>query len=292
MAGADPELMLVTQEGHLTSAIPLVPGTKEEPHEVSGGAVQVDNVMAEFNVNPSGTSGELKHNMREVLRELSAMVAPMRLVARASAEFPESELQDDAAKKFGCDPDFDAWTLLMNSIDGTAALENFRSAGGHFHVGMKEETREMLDDPYGKIEVVKMLDVFQGVVSVAIDHDKTAPKRRSLYGRAGSHRPKEYGVEYRALGNFWVQSPDLVQLMYELADRAVTLTLEEKSGEIIDAIGGDVVRRVINKSDKKGARGIVDDHLFKWLGSDIHQRIVSASGAVSPKPTIADSWGI
>jgi hypothetical protein len=293
VAGADPELMLLTPEGKLTSAIDVVPGTKEEPHKVSCGAVQHDNVMAEFNVNPSGTDDEFVHNMREVLRELSDMIAPLTLVARASANFPKKELQSEVAQVFGCDPDFDSWSLQMNSIDGTAGMETFRSAGGHFHIGEKKATKEMLQDPYGKIEVVKMLDIFQGIVSIAIDNDKTAPKRRALYGRAGAHRPKDYGVEYRALGNFWVRSPDLVHMMYELADRAVALTLDGKSTEIIDSIGESEIQRVINDSDKKSAKSIVKQHLSKWIDSTTFNRIMKASPITALKgSTLAKAWGI
>ncbi|KKM73794.1 hypothetical protein LCGC14_1406820 [marine sediment metagenome] len=293
VAGADPELMLLTPEGKLTSAIPIVPGTKEKPHKVSCGAVQHDNVMAEFNVNPSGTDDEFVHNMREVLRELSDMVTPHILIARASANFPKEALQDEIAQVFGCDPDFDSWTLQMNAIDGTAALETFRSAGGHFHIGEKAATKEMLQDPYGKVEVVKMLDIFQGIVSIAIDDDRTAPKRRKLYGRAGAHRPKDYGVEYRALGNFWVRSPVLVQMMYELADRAVALTLDGKSTEIIKSIGEDEIQRVINESDKKAAKKIVTDFLAQWIDSDTYAQILKASPITALKGlTLAEAWGI
>ena len=293
VAGADPELMLLTPEGKLTSAIPIVPGTKEKPHKVSCGAVQHDNVMAEFNVNPSGTDDEFVHNMREVLRELSDMVTPHILIARASANFPKEALQDEIAQVFGCDPDFDSWTLQMNAIDGTAALETFRSAGGHFHIGEKAATKEMLQDPYGKVEVVKMLDIFQGIVSIAIDDDRTAPKRRKLYGRAGAHRPKDYGVEYRALGNFWVRSPVLVQMMYELADRAVALTLDGKSTEIIESIGEDEIQRVINESDKKTAKKIVTDFLAQWIDSDTYAQILKASPITALKGlTLAEAWGI
>lgn len=294
VAGADPELMLVTPKGELISAIPLVPGTKEKPHKLQHGAVQHDNVMAEFNVNPADTDEEFVHNMREVLRELAAMVAPNLLIARASANFPEEALQDDVAKVFGCDPDFDSWTLMMNSVDGTAAMESFRSAGGHFHIGRKEATAEMLDNPYGKVEVVKMLDIFQGIPSIVMDDDKTAPKRRSLYGRAGAHRPKDYGVEYRALGNFWVRSPDLVHLMYELADRAVALTLDGQSGEIIEKIGEDKIQRAINESDQKLAKKIVAEVLVEYLPTTTFERIMKRSPitAIKKHKHLSQTWGL
>lgn len=293
IAGADPELMLVDDQGNLASAIGVVPGTKEKPHAVTCGAVQHDNVMAEFNVNPSGTSDEFVHNMREVLRELADMISPLQLVARASANFPKEALDNKIAQVFGCDPDFDSWSLQMNSIDGTAAMERFRSAGGHFHIGERDSTKEMLQDPYGKVEVVKMLDIFQGIVSVAIDDDKTAHARRSLYGRAGAHRPKDYGVEYRALGNFWVRSPDLVDLFYMLADRAVALTLEGKSTEIIESIGEDEIQRVINDSDKKGAKAIVTKQLKPWIDDITWECLKNASPITALKGVkLVKAWGI
>lgn len=293
VAGADPELMVVDSNGNLTSAIPLIAGTKEKPLKVSCGAVQRDNVLAEFNVNPSGTGEEFEHNTREVLRELSHLVSPNRLVARAGADFPEAALDHEEARVFGCDPDFNSWTMMMNSIDGTAALENFRSAGGHFHIGKKAQTSEMLDDPYGKIEVVKMLDIFQGIPSVVLDDDPTAPRRRSLYGGAGSHRPKDYGVEYRALGNFWVRSPDLVHLMYELADRAVSLTLEGESTKIIEKIGAERVQRTINESDRRKARRILDSTLRPYLDENLFARILERTPIRDiAKRSINEVWGI
>jgi len=293
VAGADPELMLVDAQGVLVSAIGIVPGTKEDPHPLTCGAVQHDNVLGEFNVNPSETSEELVHNFREVLRELSEMIAPLSLVARASAEYPKSALEDDVAKIFGCDPDFNAWTMMRNSVDGTAAMKRFRSAGGHFHVGMADSTREMLADPYGKVEVVKMMDIFMGIPSVLIDDDPTAPARRKLYGGAGAHRPKDYGVEYRALGNFWVRSPDLVELMYELANVAVSLTLDGKSSEIIEAVSEETAQQVINKSDRSVAGKIVENHLKKWIDSTIYQCLVSKSPIANIKGlTLKEAWGI
>jgi hypothetical protein len=151
----------------------------------------------------------------------------------------------------------------------------------------------MLQDPYGKVEVVKMLDIFQGIVSVAIDDDKTAAKRRALYGKAGAHRPKDYGVEYRALGNFWVRSADLVDLMYGLADRAVALTLEGKSTEIIESIGEGEIQRIINTSDKKGAKAVVAKQLKPWLDDITWERLKKASPITALKgKTLVEGWGL
>ena len=278
VAGADPELMLSSPEGKLISAIPLIPGTKEKPTKVKCGAIQHDNVMAEFNVDPASTSEEFEHNTREVLRELTKFVAPNLLLVQASAKYPKAALNSEEARIFGCDPDFDSWTLMMNEFDNTKAAGSFRSAGGHFHIGYKDSTKEMLSDPYGKVEVVKMLDIFQGVPSVLLDPDPTSAKRRSLYGKAGSHRPKDYGVEYRALGNFWVRSPSLLHLMYELAHTAVELTLQGESGKIIDQAGEKNVQKAINRSDKGGAGQIVDTVLRKYLPTHLQTLISNLTG--------------
>ena len=278
IAGADPELMVCSPAGQLISAIPLIPGTKEKPTKVKCGAIQHDNVMAEFNVDPAATSEEFEHNTRQVLKELVKFVTPNRLLVQASADYPSVALENEEAQIFGCDPDFDGWTLMMNEFDTTKGLQNFRSAGGHFHVGYKDSTKEMLSDPYGKVEVVKMLDIFQGIPSVLLDSDPTSSKRRSLYGKAGAHRPKEYGVEYRALGNFWVQSPALLHLMYELANRAVELTLQGESGKIINSVGEKKIQKIINQSDRGGAGRVVERILHKYLPMELQSLISGLAG--------------
>lgn len=285
VAGADPELMLVTPEGALISAIGIVPGTKKKPRKVRNGAVQHDNVMAEFNVNPANDSEGFEQNLRDVLKELAGIVKPNRLVIRASADFPERELRHAKARVFGCDPDFDSWSLSMNQIDPAASLSGFRSAGGHLHIGKKPGIAAMLDDPYGKVEVVKMLDIFVGVPSIFIDPDPTAAARRSLYGKAGAHRPKDYGVEYRALGNFWVRSPALVQLVYALADRAVALCQEGESKKIIESLGEAEVQRIINSSDKKSAKAT-----FKKLSRYLPTSLMKQVGALDTTTDLYQAW--
>ena len=292
VAGADPELMVVNPEGVLTSAIPLIKGTKEKPQKVRGGAVQRDNVMAEFNVKPANSSDEFEENIRVVMGSLAKMVKPNILTVRAYAEFPKEALDHPEAKVFGCDPDFCAWPnkdgiLVMNTIPSHKALEPFRSAGGHFHVGYKKSTEEMLCDDFGKIEVVKMLDIFQGIPSVVLDPDQSATERRSLYGTAGAHRPKEYGVEYRALGNFWLRSPELVHLMYELANRAIELTLNGESQQIIEAVGQKNVQDIINKSRPRKAKRVIMNILKRYLTKKAFEAL---RNNVVPKEDLYKTW--
>jgi hypothetical protein len=278
VAGADPELMLISPEGDLVSAIGLIEGTKAKPQEVPGGAVQRDNVMAEFNVKPSYSDEEFIDNIQVVMGELAKLVRPNKLTVQAYAEFPEGTLNHEEARNFGCNPDWCAWPdkdgmLAMNRIPAHKALEPFRSAGGHFHLGHKEKTQEILCDEFGRIEIVKMLDIFQGIPSVLLDPDPSAKHRRVLYGTAGAHRPKEYGVEYRALGNFWLRSPAMVHLMYQLADRAVELTLDGKSQDIIKEVSQVNVENIINKSQTRKAKSVLVNVLQKYLPKQMFEDI-------------------
>jgi hypothetical protein len=298
VAGADPELMLVAPCGALTSAIPLIEGTKAKPLKVKVGAVQRDNVMAEFNVKPSGSDGEFIANIEAVLRELADLVRPNKLTVRAYAEFPKEELEHPEARVFGCDPDYCAWPnrdgiLCMNSVPSHKALEPFRSAGGHLHIGHKKQTEEMLLDDFGKIEVVKALDLLLGIPSVLLDPDQSSLERRSLYGTAGAHRPKPYGVEYRALGNFWLRSPDFVHLVYGLANRAVELTLDGESTKIIEQIGQKHVQDTINNSRPRKAKRILLNILKRYLTKEQFERIRRNSPNTAIKGRdLYQTWGL
>jgi len=52
LVGCDPELF-VKKDGVLVSAHGLVQGSKEHPFRVSKGAVQVDGMALEFNIDPA-----------------------------------------------------------------------------------------------------------------------------------------------------------------------------------------------------------------------------------------------
>jgi hypothetical protein len=65
---------------------------------------------------------------------------------------------------------------------------------------------------------VFMLDLFVGIPSVLIDHGTDSYKRRKYFGRAGSHRDKPYGLEYRVLSPFWLRNKSTTQLIYKLVE--------------------------------------------------------------------------
>jgi hypothetical protein len=206
--GADPELFVVDDKGRFVSAEGLIPGTKEEPYPVTGGAVQVDGMAAEFNIHPSQNFTEFNDNIEMVLYELRKMLpVGYQLVNKASVVFDEDvwNVSPDQAKILGCSPDFNAWEGSANPPPNPSDNPRMRTAAGHLHFGW---TSGKAADDITHInhcnDLVKQLDYFLGLWSIIEDPD---PVRRSLYGKAGACRYKHYGVEYRVLSNFWVLNP-------------------------------------------------------------------------------------
>ena len=98
------------------------------------------------------------------------------------------------------------------------------------------------------------MDYAIGVPSVLIDSDKA---RRRLYGKAGSMRHKPYGVEYRTLSNFWLNSDELTSWVY---DRTLWCTKNlDRLPEFVSAFDPQTLRRIINRSDTSLATDVVHE---------------------------------
>jgi hypothetical protein len=205
--GADPELFVFNPEGKAVTAEGLIPGTKADPFKVDGGAVQVDGMAAEFNIDPSSTFREFNGNIEKVMKALTKMLPPgYELRALPSVVFDESEFDaaPDKAKELGCSPDYNAWTRQVNPPPKDDANPRLRTASGHLHLGWTKDAN--IGDAQHVMnccDLVKQLDWYLGGWSLAIDTDN---ERRRLYGKAGALRFKNYGVEYRVLSNFWITS--------------------------------------------------------------------------------------
>lgn len=238
--GSDPELFLVDAQGKFISAVGLIGGTKYEPLPISmvGHAIQEDNVSVEFNIPPADDCKEFIANIDFVLSHLQHKVNAigLKFSQKAAVSFDEDQLQTLEAQTFGCEPDYNAWTLQPNPKP-TTDDPNLRSCGGHIHVGTD------LD----RVQVVRAMDMFLGVPSVLLDEDNV---RRKLYGKAGAHRPKEYGVEYRTLSNFWIWSTKTKEWVYEQTRKALEFVANE---HILKDQDGDFIQHIINTGDKDGA---------------------------------------
>lgn len=252
MIGADPELF-VKQGGKHVSGYGLIQGDKANPFKVEGGAVQVDGMALEFNIDPTDTEDGFVTNIRTVIRQLQGMVPDYELAADPVAQFTRAYLktQPEDALELGCDPDFDAWEggAANPRPDGNVS---FRTGGGHVHVGW---TKDMdIEDPGHReaaMMLAKELDVYLGLPSLFWDRED---KRRSMYGKAGAYRVKHYGMEYRSLSNAWVRNEDLIRLVFRNTKRAVTQLLEGKSAA---EQYSRHIRTAINRNDRDLAKAII-----------------------------------
>lgn len=204
--GCDPELFVFnTETGKFVTAEGLIPGTKADPYKVDKGAVQVDGMAAEFNINPARTFEEFDDNIATVMKQLEKMLPKGHVLRAIPAVVFDKESFDaapDKAKMLGCSPDYNAWTGKVNPPPRDPSNPYLRTASGHIHIGWTEGADTM--DPQhvsNCCDLVKQLDWYLGGWSCHIDSD---PTRRALYGKAGALRFKDYGVEYRVLSNFWI----------------------------------------------------------------------------------------
>ena len=213
--GADPELF-VSVDGTMVSAFGLVGGTKYAPQLVDKGAVQVDGMALEFNIDPAKTEDEFLTNVTTVLGELRKLIpAEYNFEIVPVAEFGADyiQAQPKLAKEMGCEPDFNGYTGEVNEKPNAEAP--FRTAAGHVHIGVEGGLTDL-----EQMQLVVLCDLLLGLPSVSYD---TNAKRRELYGKAGCYRPKSYGIEYRTLSNLWVGDEELTKLTFQRAKKAVEL---------------------------------------------------------------------
>jgi hypothetical protein len=235
--GADPELF-VKKNGRLVSAYNLIKGDKKDPMKVPDGAVQVDGMALEFNIDPAADFKAFDKNLSSVMASLQSLVPDYEFFVQPVAQFGSAyiESQPKIAKELGCDPDFNAYTGTANPRP--KGEMPFRTASGHIHIGWTKDV-DPNDPTHFKAcqALVKNLDVYLGIPSLVWD-EQLAPGgasdiRRELYGAAGAFRPKPYGVEYRVLSNTWITDRVLRKTVFENTILAIKKTFEQynKAGE-------------------------------------------------------------
>ena len=260
--GADPEICLCDKSGNLKSAIPFIEGTKQEPTPLpSGGNIQRDNVACEFGIVPAETVEGFIKNVQTTMREvLDYLPNNLRFFQCASVLFPETELDCDEAKQFGCDPDYNAWNLgMVNTCEGgdNRANQCLRSFGGHVHIGyVPGSGNDFLLEDEGRCATIAVMDTLIGTRSVLLDKSPGSAERRALYGQAGAFRPTVYGVEHRSLSNFWIFDEKYMKEIYRLAAEALRIVREGKIDELFSAVSPKHVIGCINNSDKGMASNV------------------------------------
>lgn len=252
--GSDPEGFLVDGDNNFYPSEGLMGGSKYEPNVIKEGgyAIQEDNVMIEFNVPPTTLDNpkKLYADIQYVLDHISKRVADKNLSIKMvpSAYFDWKYLETEQARTFGCDPDYNAYTLDANQF--TNRETNLRTAGGHVHIGYNEpEASKTLD-------IVRLLDLFLGVPSIILDKDT---ERRKMYGKAGCFRVTSFGLEYRVLSNFWTTSEESINWLF----KGITQALEAYNKGFTIAPDSDLAKTIvkcINEQDETLAYQLCEEY--------------------------------
>jgi hypothetical protein len=220
--GCDPELFVQDSKGRFVSAEGLIPGTKAEPHAVEGGAVQVDGMAAEFNIDPVSNYSDFRKNINGVRRQLQDMLPSGHTLAVAPSVVFDEDIWDaspEQAKELGCSPDFNAWTGDVNPPPQSESNPRLRTASGHLHIGWTNDADENDTEHMNNcMDLIKQLDWYLGAWSLRLDKDTT---RRELYGKAGACRIKPYGTEYRVLSNFWLLNDSRMETTWNRMQMAI-----------------------------------------------------------------------
>lgn len=253
--GADPEVFVKDIEtGEICSSIGVLKGTKNRPFETKHGMVHRDNVLAEMNVIPAVSRPQFIKNVNNVMRDLEALLkAKGKTMAIDSSHMMDIRYLNNAeASKFGCNANFNAWELDNVWKPDPELAGNLRTASGHVHIGFNTNGKMTSDE---QINVALACELFLGIPSVFHDQDS---RRRELYGKAGSFRPKPYGIEYTVLSNYWLQNEDLMGKVFTGAVKAVKY---RHAPVVTDEDHIRIIREAINDCDLDKATYIKEAYL-------------------------------
>ena len=259
--GSDPEMVIRDRKtGQPVSAVSIFKGvdfnySKETPLEKGAGRTYFhDNVNVEGTMPPSFSKKELIQNVHNYIKDAREILGEDFVLSNESyTVYPKEEFASQEAMTFGCSAAYDAFTVApIERIE--ASNIDYRTCGGHIHVGREDfksiEGGELIDFE-SKISSVKLFELILGTALTVIDNDPSSKQRKELYGKAGEHRPTEYGVEVRSPGNYWLGSPRTVSLVWDLSQIVYDIIFDGKTQEILDKVDENEYVEAINSFDKE-----------------------------------------
>lgn len=229
-----------------------------------GVALHYDGIQGEFSAVESRNPQDVLRRIQVAVHHICELAEGQNLRVSLQGAIPVDiakfdEYPEDAVE-FGCDADYISWLDgVENPISCAAEDHAVRYAGTHLHLGVPEEEHDQhlirtLLEPESRIEIVKTLDFLVGNTAVLLDQAPESTLRRQLYGKAGTFRPTDYGVEYRALSSFMMVSPHLLPTLWALARESVRLVMEGRQEELFEEIFPGHIIQAINDNDYRLAK--------------------------------------
>lgn len=231
--GGDPEFFIVAPGSVIMNADRYLPG-KEAPIVLKNGRdgqisrIYFDGIQGEIAVAWDTCRDALVTIMSQCLSTLVNKIPSDHTLSMSPCVTVTKQIlkvADPEARRFGCMPDFNAYTLTVNTPEMDASKHMYRYAGGHLHLGLsnthtkcQKELALLRED--GHIDLIKWLDLMVSIPTFFLNNDEAAKIRRTKYGKAGCFRPTPYGVEYRTPSAWWLKSPLTMSLIYGFARMA------------------------------------------------------------------------
>lgn len=269
--GCDPELGVWDNKlGRVIPANGLVPGTKDEPHALDGGMVQIDGTAVEFGTDPATSGEEWAANISKVLAQVRGILdakekGRYKLVCGSLLSYHDDDVKslDKEVFRMGCSPDF---TLKEENGIYRANVVNKGQwvdpknvpIGGHIHLGLGDCNMDVTDEVL-VTSVGRLLKVVNG------DHyfgDATQVYqigRARVLGFEDSAHPvriKPYGVELRKWSSIWLNDPTFCS---KFVDYAYTCLKILKGGRTGNEARADLKRmwEALTKAEVEN-KGILD----------------------------------
>ena len=228
----------------------------------------VDGVQAELNPRPNTCRANLGNEIgacfRKLWKDLKDNGKEFNIDFKPLVNITKAELDSlsEKSKVFGCAPSTNVYQKPEDAkikVNPKKYLK--RSAGGHIHMGWHagywgggNDTPKMKDTMENAAVLVPILDLVVANTCVLVDRDPGNVERRANYGRVGEYRPKEYGIEYRTMSNFWLRSYQLMSLVTGLCRMACHLA-EQSTEEnnyvkaLTDAVPREDVIKAVQEND-------------------------------------------
>lgn len=259
-SGTDPEVFVIGEKGKVIPARMFL--DKKTPFT----AMFYDGIQAEVAPVSGSCLEGLFDKTHKLLREVLAKARQYDKSAKLTIKNAVMLTPGEVAKLSKEDLMFRCSTSLNIYNDGgelpDAESYPWRFAGGHIHIGCGPKPEPVIK------AMVRSLDGILGVAGVSLAEKLDNPERRRMYGRAGEFRLPKHGLEYRVLSNFWLCSPAVSHLTFEIARMAYRMG---EGGIFSHVFEGDEqeVRDCINWHDVASARKLIkrNEAIYKWIFS-------------------------